>query len=359
MIFGVKKFHQYLYGRKFTLITDHKPLTTIIFGPKCGIPPITAARLQPWTIQLAAYSYDLLVIDAHSEWGEVFPMNTTTTTKTLDTLRLLFSAYGLPEQIVSDNGPQFTSDDFYQFMTRNGICHQVCSIRTFKEAMKAGVKDGLSWNQRMANFLLTYQTTPHASTQQSPCSLFLQRELRTHLNLLTPNVQEKVEQEQTRQKERHDKHARQRTLFSGQPVMVKNLRPGDTWIPGVVLKQLGPVSYLVDVSDGRTWRRHIDHLKIRNLPEPMTELSENTDEQFLESEVAVEPPIMPAVHGQTTDLSSEDSLSPMDNRAAIVPEAHVETNRDSSDLPAQTEPPPMPRRSTHIHHPPDYLRPSS
>ena len=48
-MFGVKKFHQYLYGRKFTLITDHKPLTAI-FGSKKGIPTITAAHLQRWAL---------------------------------------------------------------------------------------------------------------------------------------------------------------------------------------------------------------------------------------------------------------------------------------------------------------------
>ena len=59
LIFGVKKFHIYLYGRKkFTLVTDHKPLLTIL-GPKNGFPPIVAARLQRWAVILAAYSYDL------------------------------------------------------------------------------------------------------------------------------------------------------------------------------------------------------------------------------------------------------------------------------------------------------------
>ena len=45
LIYGVKKFHQFLYGRRFTLITDHKPLLTIL-GPKKRLPTLAAARLQ-------------------------------------------------------------------------------------------------------------------------------------------------------------------------------------------------------------------------------------------------------------------------------------------------------------------------
>ena len=54
----------------------------------------------------------LLVVDAHSKWPEVFKMANTTALKTISVLRNLFASYGLPEQIVSDNGPQFTSQDF-------------------------------------------------------------------------------------------------------------------------------------------------------------------------------------------------------------------------------------------------------
>ena len=52
LVFGIKKIHRFLYGRRFTLLTDHKPLTT-------GIPPLAAARLQHWALLLSAYQYDI------------------------------------------------------------------------------------------------------------------------------------------------------------------------------------------------------------------------------------------------------------------------------------------------------------
>lgn len=58
LMFGVRKCHQYLYGRAFTLITDHKPLTTIL-GPKEGIHPLAASQTQRWALLLSAYNYNI------------------------------------------------------------------------------------------------------------------------------------------------------------------------------------------------------------------------------------------------------------------------------------------------------------
>ena len=49
----------------------------------------------------------LIVVDSHSKWPEVVPMSKTTADATITELHRLFSSYGLPDQLVSDNGLQF------------------------------------------------------------------------------------------------------------------------------------------------------------------------------------------------------------------------------------------------------------
>ena len=96
-------------------------------------------------------------------------MTSTSAAKTITMLRHLFAAYGLPEQVVSDNGPQFISEEFQTFLKGNGVKHIRSApyhpssngaverfIQTFKQSMKASLHDGRSLSHRLANFLLAY-----------------------------------------------------------------------------------------------------------------------------------------------------------------------------------------------------------
>ena len=463
IVFGVRRFHQYLYGRKFTLLTDHQPLTTIL-SPKKGIPPLAAARLQRWALLLSAYDYVicykstrehsnadglsrlplpadpsslpkdgvtvfnvgqvqalpvtfqhiqtatrrdpamskvinyvlkgwptkvpeivqpyayrqaeltiengclfwgtrviipkslqgsllrslhethpgitrmkalarsyfwwsgldkdiedlgksctacqaiksnptaaplhpwvwpdtpwtrihvdyagpfrgkmfLVVVDAHSKWPEVIMMTSSTAQQTIEALRSLFSRYGLPEQLVSDNGTQFTSAEFTHFLKANRIKHIRSApyhpssnglaerfVRTFKRSLKASEGDSKSLQHRLVEFLFNYRSTAHATTNVSPSELFLKRQLRTRFDLLKPHTRGFVESKQAEQKRHHDKHVKLRCFFPGSSVMVRNYSDKDKWIPGTVLKKLGPITYHVDVGNGRVLKRHIDQL---------------------------------------------------------------------------------------------------
>ena len=54
IILGIRKFQQFLYGRRITLLTDYQPLT-LLFGSKKAIPAVAASRIQRWAIQLSPY----------------------------------------------------------------------------------------------------------------------------------------------------------------------------------------------------------------------------------------------------------------------------------------------------------------
>ena len=217
----------------------------------------------------------LVIVDAHSKWPEIFEMTKTSAAKTIATLRHLFATYGLLEEVVSDNGPQFTFEEFRQFLKSNRVKHIRCAPyhpssngavecfnQTFKYALKASEKDGRSISHRIADFLLTYRSTPHSTTNRTPSSPFLLRELRTRFSLLHPDVEKHVIDKQADQIQQHDQHAKSRKFEVNQKVHVRNLRPtGPKWIPGMILKQTGPLSFIVQVEHGLVWKRHVDHLR--------------------------------------------------------------------------------------------------
>ncbi len=55
---GVKRFHQYLYGRQFIIHSDHKPLM-FIFDDSKAVPPTASARIQRWALTLSGYTYHI------------------------------------------------------------------------------------------------------------------------------------------------------------------------------------------------------------------------------------------------------------------------------------------------------------
>ena len=58
IIFGVKHFYPFLFGRKFTLVTDNKPLAAII-SPRKDIPAVAVEHIQRWAVRLSGLNYDV------------------------------------------------------------------------------------------------------------------------------------------------------------------------------------------------------------------------------------------------------------------------------------------------------------
>ena len=98
---------------------------------------------------------------------------------------------------------------------------------------------------RVQPFLFKYCVTPQATTGVSPAKLLTGRRIRTHLDLLYPDIQRWVRNKQIRQKEDYDAHARSRNLQCGDLVYARNFGIGPKWLLGVLQKAVGQVSFEV------------------------------------------------------------------------------------------------------------------
>ncbi|XP_055523176.1 uncharacterized protein K02A2.6-like [Wyeomyia smithii] len=63
----------------------------------------------------------LIVVESYSKWLEVKVTQSTTTAATIGIMDELFSSFGVPVTIVSDNGPQFTATEFKAFLQKSGV----------------------------------------------------------------------------------------------------------------------------------------------------------------------------------------------------------------------------------------------
>ena len=153
----------------------------------------------------------------------------------------MFATHGLPETMVSDNGTVFRSMEFSEFCRRNHIRHIRTApyhpasngkveraVQTFKESMKRSSSDSLE--TRVSRFLFHYRITPHTTTGCSPAELMMRRQLRSHLSLVRQDVTQLAKRQQN-QKIYYDKRTREKTLETGESVLVRNFSSGTLWCP--------------------------------------------------------------------------------------------------------------------------------
>ncbi|CAH2109094.1 unnamed protein product [Euphydryas editha] len=378
IIFGIRKFHQYLYGREFILRTDHKPLT-FIFGEKVGIQIMAASRLQRWAILLSGYNYkieyvpsasncadslsrlplpikeaefseemtylnfvetflpvtksqvkhdtlkDPILLDSSSKWIEIFEVAKTNASSVIRILRSTFARFGLPMEIVSDQGPPFTSVEFRDFLERNGIRQSLSPA--YHPASNGAAENAVK---------LSYRNSVHSTTGESPAMLLQRRTLRSRLDLLRNDGSREERVRQCQQRQAGGGGAR--ALCEGAPVWTRDYGRGEKWVPAIVRAVDGTRRYLLEAGDGRQMQRHIDQIRPRSrISDAHISMSPSSKNNGVEE--AVEPSVLVADEIRQTELERK-SISAGHNCEAVGGASQLE-----SDTPLQTDGPlPIPPR---------------
>ncbi|XP_030767695.1 uncharacterized protein K02A2.6-like [Sitophilus oryzae] len=221
----------------------------------------------------------LIVVDAYSKWVEVKPTTLTTATSTIAIMDNLFTAYGTPITVVSDNGRQFIAEEFKTFLKNSGVKYHKLSA-PYKTS-------------NLNQFLRQYRKAPHSTTGQSPAQLFLGRDLRTSLNLTRPDdISTKV-----LEKQRAEMQSTFRTLEDGQRVYFLSANQKlDKWLPGTISKRIGDLHYEINYEDKQI-RRHVDQIRIFQGP-----IEVPTNDRQRHIRYYEEPPIVPATRTSIREL---------------------------------------------------------
>ncbi|KFD46515.1 hypothetical protein M513_12600, partial [Trichuris suis] len=217
----------------------------------------------------------LILVDSLSKWPEVVIMRDTTASRTVSEMRRIFATHGIPEVLVTDNGPQFVSEEFSSFCIQQGVNHVTTApymphsngqaerfVDTLKRALAKSRNDKGTTLEKLNNFLMTYRTTPHPSTGRTPSEILMKRQIRTTLDLMFPTGTEGLER--TRQKMMCSNNKEPRTFAVGEKVLVRDyVARTKPWTQGVINKKKGDVVYLVEVN-GKIWKRHANQIRRSN-----------------------------------------------------------------------------------------------
>uniref|UniRef100_A0A3B3HU39 Gypsy retrotransposon integrase-like protein 1 n=1 Tax=Oryzias latipes TaxID=8090 RepID=A0A3B3HU39_ORYLA len=268
----------------------------------------------------SGHEYILVVCDYATRFPEAFPLRTSTAPTVVRALVQLFSRVGIPDEILTDQGTNFTSrlmQLFYKHLGISGIrttpYHpQMDGLverfnQTLKKMLQKFVDDtGKDWDRWLPFLLFAYREVPQASTGFSPFELLYGWDVQGPLDLLrksweapstTPagkgviqfvlemrerlqRYQEEAEvnlrEAQRKQKTWYDQQARNREFQPGQKVLL--LLPSSThklltkWQgPYVITRKMGPVTYEVHHPEKKKSKQtyHINLLKEwRENPDP-------------------------------------------------------------------------------------------
>lgn len=219
----------------------------------------------------------LIISDTYSKWLEAFIMRKTDANSTIEKFRECFARFGFPKVVVTDNGPQFTSGEFSQFLSNCGIQHWSSppyhpqtngfaenSVKNFKNGITKLIRDSkntnCSFETLMNRYLYSCRNSVHVSTGVTPSSLVFKTKVRTRLDILnTKSNSSKIEMEQEGRDER---------FVVGEKVYCRDYRNPNrkAWKCCIIDEVINDRMYLCKLIDEQViWKRHLNQI-MRVLP---------------------------------------------------------------------------------------------
>ena len=305
--------------------------------------------------------YYLVCVDYYSDYFEVDRIFGKKGKEVISRIKSQFARHGIPDQLISDNGPPFSSREFQEFALTYEFEHLTSSPRypqsngkvenavkmaknIMKKARLAGTDPNLS--------LLDYRNTPTEGLGSSPAQRLFGRRTKTLVptssRLLVPEsvhgVPHKLRERKAKQAYYYDRTAKELDrLKPGDLVRVK-LRPDSReWTKAAIDKEVDIRSYQVRTEDGRIYRRNRRHLKHSREPfltEPFVEFPANLSRQQQPEGVA--PSGNAPTREPTLETSNKKPISELPNSSSVVQLKSASVRATRSDglvsVPAPPEP---------------------
>ena len=219
----------------------------------------------------------MVTVDYYSNFWEVDKLDKTDAQVVIRKLKAHFARYGIPDILISDNGPQFVSQQFRKFASLWEFTHIKTSpyhsrsngkAESAVKTAKRMIRKAILSNQDIYLSLLDHRNTPSQGFSSSPAQRLMSRRTKTRLPILESKLKPKVvkvDQEmkasQQKQATYFNKTAKQRPGFKqGDVVRMKPVQ-GKKWKKGMIESKVGARSYQVKTTDGRTFIRNSKYLK--------------------------------------------------------------------------------------------------